>query len=320
MLEKIRFYMMLVLAGCGVLFLLMIVIAVRKHKKFKAYLAEPLTNHLQDDLHASQYEDWRVKKPSVYLYGQIAKYAENVAFESIPKRKRYDSEGQYTPLSQQKIAQQMQAIGVMLLRGESFLGDGYCSFISEYRPYYTVKDFYKSIPEYFAFCQNPNLFEKPKSPEEAKPEPEEDTSGFYKDEPVSPAEQNDSVSVQEEPVPEEDDYSDIRQQWTNVIHFSCNMTVDHMVMDALQTYVRKLAAKKCSAAGQAITDADGSDTDAYQQMCRTTYNSMNSLFFERLYFKKEFVDWVTKEHPDMDDISRFYDLIPMYIRHLKQKS
>jgi hypothetical protein len=197
--------------------------------------------------------------------------------------------------------------------------------VREYRPYYTVGDFDKLVVEYLSFVTNPELFEKPVIPPD---EPEEDTSaddkemaefeagniGFTPDEDTV-----DSEDIEPDPVTEYDPYANVGKSSDVVVHFSNMVTVDHMIMNVLQTYTDKLAVKVCERDGIAQTDAYGEKTQAFKDLCRSNYNKLCKLFFTDMKFKPEFVEWVNERHPDMDDTSLFGDLIPMYIRHLKGK-
>lgn len=326
MLEKIKLFAILFVVLVIAVIVLMIVIIVKKRKRFKAFLAEPLIDHLDDSLCADKFEDWREKRIDVYLYGRIAKYAEQAAFESIPKRKRFDKEGQYTELSQTKISQNMNGLLDLFTKQEGFyFNNDFQYFVREYRPYYTVGDFDKLVVEYLSFVTNPELFEKPVIPPD---EPEEDTNADDKEIAefeagnigLTPDEDTvDSEDIEPDPVTEYDPYANVGKSNDVVVHFSNMITVDHMIMNVLQTYTDKLAVKVCERDGIAQTDAYGEKTQAFKDLCRSNYNKLCKLFFTDMKFKSEFVEWVNERHPDMDDTSLFGDLIPMYIRHLKGK-
>lgn len=316
MIEKLKFFGTISAVVLVLIFILMIIIAVRKRKKFKAFLSEPLIAHLGDPLNPAKYEDWREHRSDVYIYGQMARYAEQAAFQSIPKRKRFDKDGMYTSVSQQRIAENMGMLNMVLTNDGFCLNREYGEFISEYRPYYTVADFYKSILEYFSFKQNPDIFEKPKPVEE---ETVSEDKSMVVDEPVYQDQPNGSEMIYEE-----DDYQDVNYNNSSfysapIVHFSTNITVDHQIMGVLQDYSEKVAKKSCDKQGIGLFDAYGEQTPEYKNACRNNYNKLCKIFFDSMKFKKEFVDWINSCYPNMDDVSMFDELIPMYIRHIKGK-
>lgn len=309
MIEKIKFFGIIAVIFLVLIFAIMIVIAMKRRKRFKNYLAEPLEKHLGDSLNSAKYEDWREQKADVYIYGQMARYAEQAAFQAIPKRKRFDKDGMYTPVSQQKIAENIRMLTMVLTNDGRVLNDAYSEFILTYRPYYTVSDFYKSILEYFSFVQNPGLFEKPAEPDVAEVKNEEVSAETDDNERSSGLEYTDIIKTSSANATYKDP----------VVHFSSNITVDHQIMTVLQEYSEKLAMRSCEKKNILAIDNYGNHTKEYDDSCRANYNKLCKIFFDQMKFKKEFVDWINTDHMNMDDVTMFDELIPMYIRYIKGK-
>lgn len=266
---------------------------IKRRRKYKAFLDEDLTNHLGDNLNAKYYDDASRYSITTYFYDQLMQYAISIAMKDLKKRDRYDSNGEYTAISAQRVADMQENARIIFTDNATVLSNGYTNFITEYRPEYKVCDFSKSLVEYISFVENPSSFTK-----HAKTTNNVEQQSVQQDQ-VSKFVDNDFTEIKNNSQAEE-----VIEKSPKLIA----MSVDKDVILVLDEYAMKLAKSKKAKRPDIDLDAE----------YKNNYGKLSKMFFNGRSFNDKFISWVQDNEPD-SSIDDFKTLIPIYIRHIKTK-
>ena len=296
----------------GLIASLAIATAIRRSSRYKSFESELLVDHLHDALNTKKWDKLHKKNTSIYFYKKLMDYATESALSRIDKKYRYDNNGQYSDVAKKVIQEEQINIGIVFTDGKEGLNERYINFITDYRPWYLVGDFSKTIIEYMTFCMNPGAFKKA--------EPATNTSDSvevrqFENEQQKKIPVNNTADIQSDYFDEvqEDDVEDIYDD--SLIYFSETTVVDKDITDVLVGYTEKLAKKRFDKNGM-ICYKDGVRTSAFSEECGNIYDRLSKLFFDKRLFNSDFINWVKSDFPDYD-ISRFDELIAPYIRYVK---
>lgn len=296
-----KFFMVFFFIIMGLFLALCIASAMRTKRAYKLFEAESLKEHLDDDLNIKQYRENK-RNISAYFYEKMTDYARETTLTRFPKREAYDNKSRFVPAAQSFLDQERQNLLIIFSNGNDKFNNSYKTFINDYRPWYTVGDFYKTITEYITFISNPSAFQKvvvDKEPDE------QETQAEKKDE-VSDTPTEDGIV---------DIYDDYAEQF---VPFSSNVIVDSSITKPLLDYAVKLAKKRCDDKKVVCFDVSGNKTQQYEAKCKAAYNQLSKLFTDGRLLNGNFLQWVLSEHPDYS-INQFDKLIVPYIKYIKSK-
>lgn len=284
---------------------------IQKRQVYKQYLSQPLENHLDDALNINRVEKARRYDTDTYIAKEMMRYAEALALSQLKKRDRFTKEGELTPVAK-KATDETKISMVEAFTANGVLSQGYAEFIRDYRPWYTVKDFFKTITEYMAFCTKPEMFQKVVREEDPVVQTgiNNEPSAF-----ISEAQASDIDSYEEDYVTTEEENMYYEEDDLGV--FQTSATVDRSVIITLTQYAEKLAKKTCSKK-RIPCEENGVKTAEYTNECRDNYNRLSKIFFDGNYFNSDFVVWANDNYPSYG-VARFGDLIAPYLRNIKQK-
>ena len=302
-----KFFIIFFLIIMGLFLALCIASAMRTRQKYKLFEAEPLEEHLDDDLNVKRYRENK-RNITVYFYENLMKYANDTMCSRIPKRERYDSKGNLMPQAKSFLEQEQHNLTIIFIGEDGKFNDNYKIFIHDYRDWYTVGDFYKTITEYMTFIMDPSAFRKTVKPEDLNanaPAPAE------KEAPAS--------TIKSDYFDSSDDIEDVYDDYTDQsMPFSSNVIVDGTITKPLLDYSEKLAKKRCDAGNVVCFDVSGDKTQQYEAECKKTYNQLSKLFIDGRLLNQNFLQWVLSEHSECG-IDQFDKLIAPYIRYIKSK-
>lgn len=285
---------------------------------FKVYLKEPLEDHLGDPLNLPSWEKAKSFSTHTYFAKELMEYAIKLGTNNVKKRDRYTKEGEPTPMLQAAINESKMNMIQAFTNDGMYMSSNYCDFILNYRPYYTVGDFPKTINEYMAFCVNPNAFQKVERKQEEDESEQQDQPTPVAAFPSAFIDESQSMAIDDY----EDEYiepDDEGMSFTEdtVTPFKGSVRVGREVTMALATYAEKLARKTCNKKN-IVTELNGVKTREYSKECDANYKRLSDIFLKEGYFKTEFVVWANSEYSDYG-ADRFEELIAPYLKHIKEK-
>lgn len=304
----------------GFIFALCIKSVLKRKGIFKLYMKEPLEAHMRDPLNLDRWEKAKSFSTDTYFAKEMMQYAIQLGTNNVKKRNRYTKEGEPTPQLQASINESKLNMVQAFTHDGRFMSEGYCHFISDYRPHYMVGDFPKTITEYMAFCVNPGAFQKV----ERQPEPEKEPENTV---PVAPStfvdeSQNSDIDVYEDPYEEEyvqldDEGISFSNNATMVTPYSAAVSVGRDITMALSCYAERLAKKTCSKK-QISAEENGVKTKEFRDECSRNYDRLSKIFLEKGCFKNDFVTWANSEYSDYG-VEHFEELIAPYLKFIKER-
>ena len=297
-------WVLLLLSVLG-LFSLYVLWLMSRKKKFNAYLAESLSDHLEDKLNAGRYSKSKLFDINTYMYGCLVKYATDHALVGMTKKQTYNTDGSYTDKALKKIADEEKLVFGAFTNKTKTLADKYCEFIRENMTDAKVEDFDDSLDKYMLFLRDASIYRASQNSVKTANESSINFGIGKKDsKPVIQDETASKFAAVDTPMPKRK-------------HFVIEPgdTVSKDMTDAVMAHAKRMASNHCDKRFITKQNEDGTDTDAYKQIIRNAYNKIYSVIGTGRNYKPEFVEWVNSE-PGLfpDDLT---DVITRYLKFRK---